>query len=432
MTANTLSLQVRDLAGFVNAGFDSVSLTGSTDLDLSGSGTVTFGRTLILNAGKITDNDTGKDQIVLVAPWVQLMGGNPSNFWACRRKTTRSALSAKAPGGTGRLDVTDGAFFSGFQKVTLEAAQDMTFSQTSTSTVPGFLATAGDLTLQAARIYPTTQQTSATNNTASDPNGGIAAGGKVTILLRSASEPDGLFRGWQSRHHLGRQAVHQEGYIAAPLGSISLSAPNGRVYLGSGSTTTVAAGNAPLLYGVIQMGTDVNSLGNNIWAIPNKANPGYYTQVQNVPTQLRAPLTGNEVIVGQGATLDISGGTGSIFASRFLPSYSGSYNPLAGSYVIVPDGSVTLPGRPSTSPVWQASLRAPIHSSPPRGTTKQTATGTPPSGHTCRERSFLSRTSTELCRRTRRPLPPTATLSSVDTRLTWARVYARRRSRRTR
>ena len=47
--------------------------------------------------------------------------------------------------------------------------------------------------------------------------------------------------------------IDQEGYIAAPLGSISLSAPNGRVYLGSGSTTTVAAGNAALLYGAIQI-----------------------------------------------------------------------------------------------------------------------------------------------------------------------------------
>ena len=296
--------------------------------------------------GRSLDNDTGKDQIVLVAPWVQLMGGNPSNFSGLQAGSNTISLVGQGAGGTGWLDVTDGAFFSGFQKVTLEAAQDMTFSQASTSTVPGFLATAGDLTLQAARIYPTTQTLFApTNNTASDPNGGIAAGGKVTILSSGAPPNPTVYSVDGSLAIISEGAgIDQEGYIAAPLGSISLSAPNGRVYLGSGSTTTVAAGNAPLLYGVIQMGTDVNSLGNNIWAIPNKANPGYYTQVQNVPTQ-SVSLTGNEVIVGQGATLDISGGTGSIFASRFLPSYSGSYNPLAGSYVIVPDGSVTLPGQ---------------------------------------------------------------------------------------
>ena len=183
-----------------------------------------------------------------------------------------------------------------------------------------------------------------TNNNPSDPNGGIVAGGKVTILSSGAPPNPMVYSVDGSLAIISEGAgIDQEGYLAAPLGSISLSAPNGRVYLGSGSTTTVAAGNAPLLYGVIQMGTDANSLGNNIWAIPERPTPVSYTQVQNVPTQ-SVSLNGNEVIVGQGATVDISGGSGSIFASRFLPSYSGTNDPLAGSYVIVPDGSVTLPG----------------------------------------------------------------------------------------
>ena len=47
--------------------------------------------------------------------------------------------------------------------------------------------------------------------------------------------------------------------------------------------------------------------------------------------------------MSDGAVVDVSGG-GSVFASRFVPSYSGSNNPLSGSYVILPDNSVVLPG----------------------------------------------------------------------------------------
>ena len=142
----------------------------------------------------------------------------------------------------------------------------------------------------------------------------------------------------------GGAGIDQEGYLAAPLGTISLNAPTGRVYLGSGSTTTTSAADVPLLYGIIQLSTDTISLGDNIWAIPDKTKVGSYTQVSNVPAQ-SISLTGNEVIVSAGAGVGASGSSGSIFASRFVPSYAGSNSPLLGSYVIVPDNSVTLPGQ---------------------------------------------------------------------------------------
>ena len=62
--------------------------------------------------------------------------------------------------------MTDGAFFSGFQEGNPGSSPGHDILAASTSTVPGFLATAGDLTLQAARIYPKTQTLFApTNNT---------------------------------------------------------------------------------------------------------------------------------------------------------------------------------------------------------------------------------------------------------------------------
>ena len=168
----------------------------------------------------------------MIAPWVQLMGGNPSNFSGLQAGNNTISLVGQGAGEQDGSDVTDGAFFSGFQKVTLEAAQDMTFSQTSTSTVPGFLATAGDLTLQAARIYPKTQTLFApTNNNPSDPNGGIVAGGKVTILSSGAPPNPMVYSvdGSLAIISEGAGIDQEKGYLAAPLGSISLSAPNGRV-----------------------------------------------------------------------------------------------------------------------------------------------------------------------------------------------------------
>lgn len=70
-------------------------------------------------------------------------------------------------------------------------------------------------------------------------------------------------------------------------------------------------------------------LGNKITAAPDK----------------EISATGNEVIVRDGAALDLSGG-GTLYGYLFQPGLEGSSDPLgkAGRYVILPDNSVSLPG----------------------------------------------------------------------------------------
>jgi filamentous hemagglutinin family protein len=335
---NALSLAMSDLARFQAVGFDALTLSSAGTLILSnpsGIGQVAFGRSLTLSAQTITGS--GTDQIDLGAPWVQVVGV-PSQVPTLSAGGAEINLIGKGIGGTGWLDVTGSVAFSGFQSVYLSAAQDITLTEELVSNkYYGTLAVSGDLTLQAARIYPTTLSSYTIN-----------AGGMVTILPSGTTAAGPVYSaGGSLTINAGGAGIDQEGYLAAPMGSISLSAPNGRVYLGSGSTTTVSGGNingnASLLYGTIQMATDAVTLGDNIWAIPDKANPLAqvpYTAVQNVPAE-SVSLSGSEVIVGQGALVDVSGG-GSIFASRFVPSYSGSNDPLAGSYVVVP--GIVLPG----------------------------------------------------------------------------------------
>ncbi len=234
------------------------------------------------------------------------------------------------------IDVTGNVALSGFSSVTLAAQNDIRFSDTLYSNAwSGILRMAGDLTLQAARTYPTTLS-----------NFTSKRGRKVTILP-SATTVDGPI--YSAGGNLTIQAaggIDQEGYLAAPMGTLSLSATGtglgGRVYLAPGSVTTTK-GDASVLYGVIQEAQDTVTLGDNIWAIPDKAHPTAsvpYTAVQNDPAK-SISLTGDTVIVRDGATVDVSGG-GSIFASRFIPSPLGSNSPLLGSYVIVP--GLVLPG----------------------------------------------------------------------------------------
>ena len=348
----TLSLAAGDLARFRDSGFDAINLSSAGTLGLQGSGQVAFGRSLTLSAPVITGS--GSDMIALSAPWVQV---------------TNTALPSSSPPVNGSaaitlagtwLDVSGAVLFSGFRNVTLEAARDIRLADlqymysSQDYEWHGLLATAGDVTLQAARVYPTTL-----SGFTIDTTGAPAPYGKVTILPSGMSAAGPIYSAGGSltinaaggyRNGVPYGGIDQEGYLAAPMGNITMNAANGRVYLAPGSVTTtrgsVTAANEdlPVLYGTADAG-----LGDNVWGITDKTlaqktNSVAYAAVTGVPGK-SVSVNGAEVIVASGATLDVSGG-GSVFTYQFLPSYSGTNNPLtaANTYVILPDNSVVLPG----------------------------------------------------------------------------------------
>jgi filamentous hemagglutinin family protein len=333
--AGTLALSIGDLAGFQKAGFDALTLASGYQLSLTGSGQAFFGRKLTLDALVIAGS--GTDQILLSAPWVQVQAEAANKD--ANGSLTLPSTSVLAQGNasitlTGEfVDATGSVLFSGFTSVSLAAVDDIRLSDYQYGTSwSGLLAVSGDLTLQAARIYPTTQSIFS-----------VSANGKVTILPSSAQVSGPIFSagGSLTIESLG-SGIDQEGYVAAPMGTISLSAPNGRVYLGSASTTTTQ-GDAAVAYGSIQSGGSSGGLGVDAWAITGHVGTNTLpTLLQGVPAE-SITLAGSEVIVRDGATINVSGG-GSVFASLFLPSYSGTNNPLTGSYVVVPGNSVVLPG----------------------------------------------------------------------------------------
>jgi hypothetical protein len=246
------------------------------------------------------------------------------------------------------LDVTGNVAFSGFNSVRLAADRDMTFTDAVYgSQYAGLLSVSGDLTLQAARLYPTTL-----SNFTIDTTNAAAPYGKVTVLPSGLSTSGPIYSAGGSltikaaggyRNGVEYGGIDQEGYIAAPMGSISLQSPNGRVYLGSGSTTTTK-GDAAAAYGSIESGYNQSDLGVDAWVVSQHTGSAGATLVQGAPAgSISLKATNGEVIVRDGAFIDVSGG-GTVFASLFVPSYSGTNNPLTGSYVVIPGNSVTLPG----------------------------------------------------------------------------------------
>lgn len=332
-TLGTLSVSMAKLAGIVGGGFDALTLASSGILELTGSGRVVLGRELTLSSPVIKGGVSS--DIALSAPWVQLRNDALPSIVDAVDGDASIRLSSTW------LDITGDVMFSGFENVYLYAFRDMrlTDAKYTVSSSPvwsGLLRTSGDLALTAGRIYPTTLSEFI-----------IETPGKVTILPSGMTVDGPIYSAGGSLTIRAEDGIEHRGYLAAPMGTINLSATDedgvttGRVYLADGSVTTTR-GDVAVSYGSI-----VADLGDNIWAVYDKANAASsnpYEIIETAPEK-SISITGNEVIVRGGAVLDISGG-GSVFTYQFLESSAGTTDPLkvTGRYVIMPDNSIVLPG----------------------------------------------------------------------------------------
>lgn len=344
-SAGDLTLAEAEVNRYQRDGFDAITFAAANGaIVLPAQLDVSVGRSLTLDAASIRGTEGG--DVTLRAPWVTLTS-TPS-----AEKTVSTTAAAAGVGSlrldaAGFLDVTGSIRLDGFSDVTLAAGRDLRFADLLyQSSYAGDLRTGGDLTLQAARVYPTTL-TDFTVTTkgkttilpgASDPNPVYSAGGKLTIAAAGG--------------------IEQRGTLLAPQGTITLvggtrekvsntdgsysfkDTGNADVVLAEGSVTS-AAGSVAVAYGsnngstwttryeTLNDGSILNT-GDEITAAPDRA----------------VNLTGKDVVVGSGAKVDVSAG-GSVFAANFQAGISGTKNPLAastGRYVILPDRSVTLPG----------------------------------------------------------------------------------------
>ncbi|ABQ26787.1 filamentous haemagglutinin family protein [Geotalea uraniireducens] len=353
-SVNPLSLSADQIKGFTDDGFDAFTFTSLNGLNFTGfdvskySKGLSISRSLTLDAPKITGS--GKDAVYFIAPWIRLIDSNPSTVPV----TTGAAETATLNLTGDWLDVEGKIALDGFAATNLNAKHDLRLADSASGTVwNGSLAVPGDLTIKAERIYPMMHPFDA----ASPAQGMVSSDftinveGKFTTLAAPVvSTP--VYSAGGSLTINAKKGIEHNGFIAAPLGTISLNnapayAATSRVYLAPGSTLTTA-GTAPVAYGFVDADgvmrfmdkkSGLESKGTIVTAAPEKS----------------ITINGKEVIVREQATIDVSGG-GSVYATTFMPGIEGTVNPITAKgilnnqktrpdrYVIVPDNSVQLPG----------------------------------------------------------------------------------------
>ncbi|MFH1028727.1 MAG: hypothetical protein V1791_12055, partial [Pseudomonadota bacterium] len=329
-TIGDLTITSGDVGRYQNSGFDDLTFSSQTKINLPSSLNLSIGRSLTLDSPLIQGTGEAGETVTISAPWIKLV--NTGKF-AAAAPGTEIDTSGRTANFIGEyLDVQGSLLMQGFSDINLQAESDLTFADltytdpvSNVTSWKGELGTTADnLTLQAARIYPTT----ASNFTITTP-------GKTTILPGDVRDTNPIYSAGGSLTIAADGGIYHNGFLAAPLGSITLDGgASGTVELSEESVITTA-GSAPVAYGDYDSSkwwakyVDSSNTGAEVTAAPDKS----------------ITLKGKEVVVRDGAIQDLSGG-GSVYASYWQSGIPGTYNPLTvtGRYVILPDGSATRPG----------------------------------------------------------------------------------------
>jgi filamentous hemagglutinin family protein len=323
--SDILTIREADVSRYQDSGFDGLTFSGAGGIALPARLNLTVGRKLTLDTPWIAGSGSLGDATTINAPWIRLIN-------AAGAVSTQPGTLADKSGGSidfnsTWLDVQYDTQLTGFSRVGLLAARDMTFSGTAFAARGGSLKTdAADLTLQAGRIYPATGMAFT-----------ISTPGRTTILGSASRDTGPVWSAGGSLTIASGDGIDQRGYLAAPLGNITLNGgANGRVDLSADSVITTA-GSAPVAYGTF----DAKGTSWWNWYVDPTNNGGVVTAAPAKSITLK----GKEVVVRDGALQDLTGG-GSVYASFWQRGIAGSDNPLTKSnrYVILPDGTATRPG----------------------------------------------------------------------------------------
>ena len=337
-----MTINATDIDGYLASGFDSLALSSLVSLIFTGNIDAEFGLGLTLDAPLISASGINHQTVSLSATTVTLANTHG------KYGDTDYYSHANLVGDGGTLDTGDASFFlggndiditgsvavSGFDSVTVAAAEDIRLTDEGYYDNQGYVAysgmirTPGDLTLQATRIYTTTNSSF---TLASDA-------GRLTILPGSGDTGNPIVSAGGTLT-LAAEEIDHQGYLAAPMGSIvfrgSLQDEDDdveTVFLADGSVTTVS-GDSQVHYGILD---DI------YWTLDEK--PTELTDPSTIVSETvsEAPeasveFNGNTVVMQDGALVDTSGG-GSVFAYEFVPGTDGLVDRLTNenTYVIVP------------------------------------------------------------------------------------------------
>jgi hypothetical protein len=261
------------------------------------------------------------------APYIGLAGGFQSVSSPAYGALGDNSIALKA----GAIDITGAVVFDqSVASATLSATGDVRLIGVAPSpigvvgplpaTLVGQLAANGDVTIDAAQVYPTTGTTfTVTSTGAASP--AASNGGKIEFDAARASPPPTPYSGGGS---LSVQAanIDQNGVVRAPLGALTLGSDAASVFapgtsslvLSSGGVTSVSADGLDIPYGTT---TDQVE-----WYFsPTNSNP------LTAPPAGVLHLAGASIDAASGAVVDLNGG-GDVYAYEFVSGTGGTRDVL--------------------------------------------------------------------------------------------------------
>ncbi|WP_229744178.1 hypothetical protein, partial [Aliidongia dinghuensis] len=263
----------------------------------------------------------------------------------------------------GTLDLTGQIGLANFGTATFASTGDtrlysLVYSQTAIPT--GELVTGGNLTFQAAQLYPATANSFIIAAVGPTVNGTQLP---TTVTIEAGGTPAAVPLSAGGSLLIDATTIVQDGTVRVPLGTLVLgvgdptaaAAPfdnlplvaTQSVALGAGSVTSVSLDGATVPYGTTIDGLD--------WQYqifgPNQANESFANLT--APPAKSISLAGSAVALEPGATVDLSGG-GTLYAAEWVSGTGGSRNLLLRSNMVYASGATPsqVPLYPDDRPIY--------------------------------------------------------------------------------
>jgi filamentous hemagglutinin len=315
-TAPYGNLAVLGVAQLEQSGIDTLQLRADSTISINTSTPLNLAREISLDAPNVAVS-YGSDA-ALNAPYVALTDSNESVTGAGTPLSGTGSLSVSAQ----QIALSGFTTLQGISDLALTSSGDVTFQPLLRNQLAGALALAGELTIDAARVYPATNASFTIVDSLGDvrigqttpsPGTPLSVGGSLAIEAAN---------------------IASSGTLLAPFGQITLNASNSLSLL-NGSVTSVSADGAVLPYGQ-------TVLNQAEWIyLASESAGSTQMPVNGIPAR-QISLTAPHVSFASGASIDVSGG-GDLSAYEWVPGTGGSVDSLgqassaaAGLFAVLP------------------------------------------------------------------------------------------------
>lgn len=324
------------------AGFDKLRLQAENRIAFHGDTTADFARGVRLDAPLIDVRDDARVNLrgATVAIGQSLAPRSETGQFELTERGVAAPVPTRAGSGlltaeAGEIDLYGSVTVNGVVETRLFSAGDIQLlgrnvllpaqsGVTAQGAQVGSLTSAGDLTLRAAQVFPSTR-TDFTLAVADQPAGSVVPGGSITVASNGATPGDVYSAG--GKLTLRADNILQGGTLKAPLGELVLDARSA-LELAPGSLTSVSAGGLTIPYGTTLAGLS--------WRYQD--GPGSLNLLE-APSAggKRVTMNGQRIEVRPDATVDLSGG-GDVAAIEFVPGSGGSKDTLLkdNTFAIIP------------------------------------------------------------------------------------------------